>query len=310
MLVLFLDGTHPVLAERLAAAGHTCAGPEDGTAALGTCEGIVVRSSTVDAALLERAGRLRFVARLGSGLENIDTAGCAARGVDVINSPEGNRDGVAEHTLLLVLALLKHLPRADREVHAGLWRREANRGTDLHGLTVGIIGLGHMGSAFAERLQGFGVRVLAHDKYRSGHAPAHVQECGLATLQRECDIVSLHLPLTAETRHYVDASLLARFAKPIRLVNTSRGPVVDTAALLDAIDSGRVIAAALDVLEFERPDLSGLDAGQDQHLLDRLLACERVILTPHIAGVTHEGRYKMAAVLADKILTRFPHAVP
>ncbi|NUQ15451.1 MAG: hypothetical protein HUU33_09015, partial [Flavobacteriales bacterium] len=230
--------------------------------------------------------------------------------VAVINSPEGNRDGVAEHTVLLVLALLRHLPRADRQVRNGLWSREENRGTDLHGLTVGIIGLGHMGLAFAERLRGFGVRVLGHDKYRCGHAPPHVEECDLATVQRESDIVSLHLPLTAETRHYADARFLAGFAKPVCLVNTSRGPVLHTAALLDALDSGRVLAAGLDVLEFERPDLSGLDPGAEAHVLERLLRDDRVILTPHIAGVTREGRLKMAVVLAEKILTRFPHAAP
>lgn len=311
MRVHFLDEVHPVLAERLTAAGHTCiAHDHPEAAALQRCEGLVVRSTRVGRDVLDHAPGLRFVARMGSGLENIDTAACAERGVAVINSPEGNRDGVAEHTLLLVLALLKHLPRADRQVHAGLWRREANRGTDLHGRTVGIIGLGHMGLAFAERLQGFGVRVLAYDKYRIGHAPPHVQECDLATLQRESDIVSLHLPLTPETRHYVNASFLAGFARPIHLVNTSRGPVLHTAALLDALDGGRVLGAGLDVLEFERADLSGLDPGPEASVLERLLRHDRVILTPHIAGVTHEGRFKMAAVLADKILTRFPHAQP
>lgn len=311
MRIHFLDEVHPVLAERLRAAGHACIAHDHPQAALlDDCDGLVVRSRPVDAALLGRAPRLRFVARVGSGLENIDTAACAARGVAVINSPEGNRDGVAEHTVLLVLALLRHLPRADRQVRNGLWSREENRGTDLHGLTVGIIGLGHMGLAFAERLRGFGVRVLGHDKYRCGHAPPHVEECDLATVQRESDIVSLHLPLTAETRHYADARFLAGFAKPVRLVNTSRGPVLHTAALLDALDSGRVLAAGLDVLEFERPDLSGLDPGAEAHVLERLLRDDRVILTPHIAGVTREGRLKMAVVLAEKILTRFPHAAP
>lgn len=311
MRIHFLDEVHPVLAERLRAAGHACIAHDHPQAALlDDCDGLVVRSRPVDAALLDRAPRLRFVARVGSGLENIDTAACAARGVAVINSPEGNRDGVAEHTVLLVLALLRHLPRADRQVRNGLWPREENRGTDLHGLTVGIIGLGHMGLAFAERLRGFGVRVLGHDKYRRGHAPPHVEECDLATVQRESDIVSLHLPLTAETRHYADARFLAAFAKPVRLVNTSRGPVLHTAALLDALDSGRVLAAGLDVLEFERPDLSGLDPGAEAQVLERLLRDDRVILTPHIAGVTREGRLKMAVVLAEKILTRFPHAAP
>lgn len=311
MRIHLLDEVHPVLVERLTAAGHACIAHDHPDApVLDRCDGLVVRSRRVDMGVLDRAPGLRFVARVGSGLENIDTEACAARGVEVMNSPEGNRDGVAEHTLLLVLALLKHLPRADRQVHAGQWRREENRGTDLHGLTVGIIGLGHMGRAFAERLQGFGVRVMAHDKYRSGHAPAHVQECDLPTLQRESDIVSLHLPLNTETLHYAGARFLSGFAKPIRLVNTSRGPVVHTAALLDALDSGRVLAAGLDVLEFERPDLSGLDPGTEAPVLQRLLAHDRVILTPHIAGVTHEGRFKMAAVLADKILSRFPHAEP
>ncbi|HMQ76488.1 MAG TPA: NAD(P)-dependent oxidoreductase [Flavobacteriales bacterium] len=311
MRIHFLDEVHPVLVERLTAAGHACIAHDHPDApVLDHCDGLVVRSGRVGQDVLDRAPGLRFVARVGSGLENIDTSACAARGVEVINSPEGNRDGVAEHTLLLVLALLKHLPRADRQVHAGQWCREENRGTDLHGLTVGIIGLGHMGLAFAERLQGFGVRVLGHDKYRSGHTPPHVEQCDLATLQRASDIVSLHLPLTDETHHYAGAGLLSGFARPIRLVNTSRGPVVHTAALLDALDSGRVLAAGLDVLEFERPDLSGLDPGTEEPVLERLLAHDRVILTPHIAGVTHEGRFKMAAVLADKILTRFPHAEP
>lgn len=311
MRIHFLDEVHPVLVERLTAAGHACITHERPDApVLDHCDGLVVRSGRVGQDVLDRAPGLRFVARVGSGLENIDTAACAARGVEVINSPEGNRDGVAEHTLLLVLALLKHLPRADRQVHAGQWLREENRGTDLHGLTVGIIGLGHMGLAFAERLQGFGVRVLGHDKYRSGHTQPHVEQCDLATLQRASDIVSLHLPLTGETHHYADARFLSGFARPIRLVNTSRGPVVHTAALLDALDSGHVLAAGLDVLEFERPDLSGLDPGPEAPVLERLLAHDRVILTPHIAGVTHEGRFKMAAVLADKILTRFPHAEP
>ena len=178
---------------------------------------------------------------------------------------------------------------------------------DLKGKTVGIIGFGQMGSAFAEKLRGFGVRILGHDKYRSGFSRAGIEECSLEQVVRESDVISLHLPLNEETRHFANAAFFARTAKPIWFLNTSRGPVVDTAALLDALDHGRVIAAALDVLEFERPDLSGLDPSIDQTTYDRLQRHDRVLLTPHIAGVTHEGKFKMADVLATKILHLFPH---
>ncbi|MBK8615003.1 MAG: hypothetical protein IPN85_16435 [Flavobacteriales bacterium] len=203
---------------------------------------------------------------------------------------------------MLLLMLLKHAARANEQVHRGLWLREENRGSDLFGKTVGIIGYGHMGAAFAEKLSGFGVRVLAHDKYKQGFGSDRVKEVPLEELQRASDVVSLHLPLNAETQHYANASFLAGFAKPIHLLNTSRGPVVHTAALLDALDKGAVIGAGLDVLEFERPDLSGLDPTIDPHTLKRLFAHDRVVLTPHIAGVTHEGKRKMAEVLATKIL--------
>lgn len=307
MTIAFIDSVHPLLAERLTAAGHSCidlhtASDAELMHALTHAEGIVVRSRKLGAELLEHAPRLRFVGRVGAGLENIDTAWCAAKGITVHNSPEGNRDGVGELCVMLLLMLLKHAARANEQVHRGLWLREENRGTDLHGRTVGIIGYGNMGAAFAEKLAGFGVRILAYDKYKQGFGTDRVKEVSLEDLQRECDVVSLHLPLNAETHHFVDAPFLAGFAKPIHLLNTSRGPIVRTAALLDALDNGTVKGAGLDVLEFERPDLSGLDPAMDPHTLKRLLAHDRVVLTPHIAGVTHEGKRKMAEVLTAKIL--------
>ncbi|HRW88826.1 MAG TPA: NAD(P)-dependent oxidoreductase, partial [Flavobacteriales bacterium] len=172
------------------------------------------------------------------------------------------------------------------------------------------IGYGHMGTAFAEKLAGFGVRVLAHDKYRSGFSSGHVEEASLARVQQEADVISLHLPLNDETRHYADHDFFSTLRRPVWFLNTSRGPVVDTAALLEALDNGRVRGAGLDVLEFERPDLSGLDREAGGETLDRLLRHERVLITPHVAGVTHEGKEKMAAVLADKILNAFPHGTP
>lgn len=312
MRIGFIDNAHPRLAELLTRAGHEAVmlhQVDDArlAEALQGMRGIVVRSRRLEGSLLARIDGLRFVARVGSGLENIDTAWCRRNGIQVMNSPEGNRDGVGEACVMLLLALMKALVRANNQVHAGLWLREENRGTDLRGKTVGIIGYGHMGSAFADKLRGFGVRVLAHDKYRSGFERAGVHECGLERVLRESDVISLHLPLTPETHHFADRGFFLRLGRPIWFLNTSRGAVVHTAALLDAIDHGRVIAAGLDVLEFERPDLSGLDPAIDPATQRRLLGHDRVLLTPHIAGVTHEGRLKMAEVLADKIIHAFPN---
>ena len=315
MRIAFIDHVHPVLAERLQAAGHQCLSlettpDEQITSALDQAEGIIVRSRRVDADTIAAIPALRFIGRVGSGLENIDREQCARQAVQVFNSPEGNRDGVGEMAIAHLLVLMKHVCRAHAEVGEGQWRREPNRGHDLAGATVGIIGYGHMGTAFAEKLAGFGVRVLAHDKYRSGFSAGLVEEASLERVQQEADVISLHLPLNNETRHYADHDFFSTLRRPVWFLNTSRGPVVDTAALLEALDNGRVRGAGLDVLEFERPDLSGLDRKAGGETLDRLLRHERVLITPHVAGVTHEGKEKMAAVLADKILNAFPHGTP
>lgn len=305
--VAILDSVHPVLAERLSGAGHTCtllhnAAPEELKAGLADVQVIVVRNRMLSAELLDHAPSLRVVGRVGAGLENIDRERCAARGIQVLNAPEGNRDGVGELCVAQTLVLMKHIARANAQVHQGLWAREENRGTDLFGKTVGIIGYGQMGRAFAEKLAGFGVRIVAHDKYVQGFGDERVTESALVDVLRDSDVISLHLPLTAETRHYADAAFFAQIARPVWFLNTSRGAVVHTEALLDALDEGRVTAAALDVVEFERPDLSSLDPTIGPAVQRRLLAHERVLLTPHIAGVTHEGKFKMADILATKIL--------
>lgn len=313
MRIALIDSVHSALAERLTRAGHEVmalhhAGDADLGSMLDDAEGIVVRSRELRGELLGVAKGLRFVARVGSGLENIDTAWCLKNDVRVLNSPEGNRDGVGEACVMMLLALMKALVRANNQVHGGLWLREENRGTDLHGKTVGIIGYGNMGSAFADKLRGFGVKVLAHDKYRSGFARAGVEECGLERVLRESDVISMHLPLNSQTRHFANRDFFLRLGRPVWFLNTSRGAVVHTEALLNAIDQGRVIAAGLDVLEFERADLSGLDPSIEPHVQRRLLGHERVLLTPHVAGVTHEGKRRMAEVLADKIIRAFPYA--
>lgn len=311
MLIGITDAIDTVLTERLERAGHRCVilyGEVGKTneARWPQLEGLVVRSGRIDAVRIDACPKLRFIGRVGAGLENIDTTHCRRKGIHVLNSPEGNRDGVGESCVMLLLALMKMLVPANASVRNGQWIREPFRGTDLRGKTVGIIGFGQMGSAFAEKLRGFGVRILGHDKYRSGFARAGIEECDLRTVLRESDVISLHLPLNEETTHYANAAFFNNLRRPIRFLNTSRGGVVHTRALLDAIDQGRVIAAGLDVIEFERADLSGLDPASDPETLARLLQHDRVLITPHIAGVTHEGKFKLADVLASKILHLYP----
>ncbi|MCB0772219.1 MAG: phosphoglycerate dehydrogenase [Flavobacteriales bacterium] len=308
MKINFVDSVHPVLSERLTVAGHTCEdlSEYDGDALLAQLhdsEGLVVRSRLViDEAVLNHAPKLRFIARAGAGMENIHQAVCTARNIRLYNSPEGNRDSVAEHALGMLLALMNHLPKADREVRRGIWDRIANSGNELCGGTVGIVGFGQMGTAFAQRLNGFGVKVLAHDKYRKGFANAHVEEVTREELLERSDVVSLHLPLTPETEHYADAAFFNALGRSAWFINTARGPLVDTAALLDAIDAGKVRGACLDVLEFEERSLRGLQGSAPNPVQQRLYACDKVLLSPHVAGITAESYFKLANVLADKIL--------
>ena len=314
MKVNFIDSVHPVLSTRLTVAGHTCEDlsertGEDLLAQLHDSEGLVVRSKVLDAVTLAHAPDLKFIARCGAGMENIDRAWCADHGIRLYSSPEGNRDAVAEHALGMLLALLNHLPRSDREVRQGVWDRISNSGYELGGKTVGIIGFGQMGTAFAQRLQGFGVKVLAHDKYRKGFSNEQVEEVTLEELLERSEIISLHLPLTAETENYANADLFAKCEKPIWFINTARGPLTDTAALLDAIDAGIVLGAGLDVLEFEERTLLGLKREMDDPVVVRLFANEKVLLSPHVAGVTKESWFKLANVLADKILNDFSPSV-
>ncbi len=306
MKINFIDSVHPVLSTRLTVAGHTCEDLSERTGAeffaqLHDSQGLVVRSRLLDADTLAHAPKLKFIARCGAGMENIDAAYCAERGIRLYSSPEGNRAAVAEHALGMLLALMDKLPKADREVRQGIWDRVSNSGNELCGSTVGIIGFGQMGTAFAQRLQGFEVKVVVHDKYRSGFGNEQVVESTLEEVLERSDVISLHLPLTAETEHYADAAFFERCAKPVWFINTARGPITDTAALLDAIDAGKVRGACLDVLEFEERSLRGLKTEQDS-TLKRLYACDKVLLSPHVAGLTEESYFKLANVLADKIL--------
>ncbi|TSA24974.1 MAG: hypothetical protein D4R67_10965 [Bacteroidetes bacterium] len=305
--VLIIDKVHPVITEELTAHGYACDcfpdyGRDDLLRIIDQYEGIIIRSKIrIDRDFLTKATGLQFIGRVGSGLENIDVAYAAEKGIKCYNSPEGNRDAVGEHALGMLLALMDHLVRADREVRAGRWIREGNRGTEIMGKTIGIIGYGNTGSAFARRLQGFGANVLSYDKYRTGYSDGNTRETTLEELVDSADILSLHVPLTDETTCMVDAAFLARFKKPIRLINTSRGKVVRTADLVQALKTEKVLGAALDVLEYEDSTFEALaqDLPDDFRYL---LEADNVLLTPHIAGWTEESNIKLARVLVEKIL--------
>ncbi len=305
--VLFIDTAHPYLEEELSRKGFICKHfpgfeREEILRIVPDFEGIVIRSKIkLDREALDKAVKLRFIARVGAGMENIDQVYAESKGIVCLNAPEGNRDAVGEHAMGMLLTLLNHLCRVNLEVRKGIWIREGNRGTEIQGKTIAIIGFGNMGSAFAEKLSGFGANVIAYDKYKTAFSELYVKEVQMDEVFAEADILSLHVPLTDETRNLVDKDYLDSFKKPIYLINTARGQCVDTSALMDAIDNGKVPGAALDVLEYEKLSFENLDARGLPEPFSRLINSNQVILSPHIAGWTHESNYKMAKILAEKI---------
>ncbi|MDY0103472.1 MAG: NAD(P)-dependent oxidoreductase [Lentimicrobium sp.] len=305
--VLFIDTAHPWLDKALTQSGFNClwASGNDRSLILKMLpgvEGVIIRSKMkFDREALDLATSLKFIGRVGAGMENIDVEYAHSIGIACMNAPEGNRDAVGEHALGMLLALLNHLLRVDREVRNGIWIREGNRGTEINGKTIAIIGYGNMGSAFAEKLSGFGANVLAYDKYKTGFSELYVKEAQMQEVFAEADVLSLHVPLTAETRGMVNSEYLSAFRKPIYLINTARGQCLDTTALMDALESGKVEGAALDVLEYEQLSFENLDKSTLPETFKRLIASSKVILSPHIAGWSHESNYKMANVLVKKI---------
>jgi D-3-phosphoglycerate dehydrogenase / 2-oxoglutarate reductase len=273
-------------------------------------DGIVIRSRIkVDREFLDANPDLRFIARAGAGMENIDEEYAKQLGIRCINAPEGNRDAVAEHAMGMLLTLFNRINTADREVRSGVWQREENRGVELLGRTVGIIGYGNTGRAFAKRLSSFGTLVYACDTLKKNYSDEYVIETGMGPIFEEADIVSLHVPLTEDTFHLVNDEFFQRFHNPIYLINTSRGPVVDTAALVRAMESGKVLGACLDVLEYERSSFENLNDDNLPEPLQYLLDSPNVILTPHVAGWTHESHMKLSQVLMEKLLMAFPGGV-
>ena len=308
MKALLLDDTHPLLEQDLQAGGLTLvreysAPLEDLAAHHSDAEVLIIRSRMrVDAHFLNQFPSLKVIGRLGAGLENIDLLEAENRGISCQRVPEGNARAVAEHALGMLLSLLNHLPRVHREIKEGKWLREPNKGRELQSLTAGIIGFGVIGSEFAQLLGAMGVKVLAYDKYKFGYAPDGVEEVSLEELQRRADVVSLHLPLTDETRGLADAQFFNGFAKPIHFINTARGPILKTKDLLVAMDEGKVLSAGLDVLEYEKSSFTSLFKDELPPTLQRLLELENVLLSPHIAGWTQESFEKMGRGLAAKVL--------
>lgn len=308
--VLLIDTMHSSFSEELRSygiepvAGYSLSREEVIGAAAG-CEGLAIRSRfKLDADFLQKVSpTIRCIGRAGAGMENIDVKAASSLGISCVSAPEGNRDAVGEHAMGMLLMLMNHLRRADMEVRNGIWKREENRGDELEGKTVGIIGFGNMGSSFARRLSGFGVRIIAFDPYIKNDTtlwPA-VQQVDEETLLREADVISLHVPLTEETSGMVNRNWFARLGRPIRLVNTARGKNIVTADLVDALKEGKVIGAALDVLEYEAISFEKIDASALPEPFKYLIQSDRVILSPHIAGWTHESNVKISRVLAKRI---------
>jgi D-3-phosphoglycerate dehydrogenase len=305
--VLFIDSTHPSLVKGLEKLGFQCDlfpsfQREDYLRIIGDYEGVIIRSKIkLDREILAKAVKLQFIGRVGAGMENIDVAFAESRGIRCLNAPEGNRSAVGEHAVGMLLMLFNNLKKGDAEVRRGLWLREENRGIEIEGKTVGIIGYGNMGSAFAEKISGFGARVLAYDKYKTEFSDKFVTETSLETLFAETDILSLHVPLTDETRFMVNSEFLGKFKKPIWIINTSRGKVVKTADLVEALRSGKVKGACLDVLEFEGLSFENLEADKLPQAFSDLVQMENVILSPHVAGWTHESNRKLASIIVRKV---------
>ncbi|MEI8109702.1 MAG: NAD(P)-dependent oxidoreductase [Chitinophagia bacterium] len=303
-VVLITAPTHPCLQEGLQEAGYTIEVHERPNRAwlleqISRFTGMVISTHPqLDAALLEQAKQLQWIARLGSGMEHIDTVYAEKKGIRCISSPEGNCGSVGEHVLAMVLSLLRNIPISSGEVKQGIWIREMQRHEELSGKTIGIIGYGHTGASFARLLEPFGINVLAHDKYKSGFSNQYVRESTIEAVKEQADIISLHLPLTEETKWYADINFFEALQRQPLFINAARGGLVDTAALCMALERNKIRGAALDVLENEQLTTY---SEKEREQLQYLLGHNRVLITPHIAGYSKQAFRKMSEVILQKL---------
>jgi D-3-phosphoglycerate dehydrogenase len=300
--ILIADHLHPAFKEEAINIGYECddmplISRAETLKILKNYSGIAIRTKfLIDRELIDAGPDLKFIARAGAGMDNVDESYALSKGIACINAPEGNRDAVGEHVMGMLLSLMNKLGKADREVRNGIWDREGNRGWELKGKTIAIIGYGNNGRSLAQKLSGFGVHIIAYDKYKTGFSDQYVREVSMEEVVRQADVLSFHVPLTRETRQLFDGEYLFHFKKPFILLNASRGEVVHTPTVLEGLRSGKILAAGLDVLEVERfPALSEQDWYQE--LIDK----QNVILSPHIAGWTVESYRKISEVLAEKL---------
>ena len=305
MKILLLDKNHPLITEQLSEKGFVL--EEDFSSSyeqvlekIHLYEGIIIRSRIpLDAHFLEKAKNLKFIARVGAGMENIDIAKAQELGIKLINSPEGNKDAVAEHVIGMLLVLMNRLFISSNEVKKGIWLREENRGEEILGKTFGIIGYGNMGKAVAKRLSGFGCKTIFYD-IKPNLSDEFATQVSLQELQENADILSLHTPLTEDTLYMIDEEFISKMKKNFYFINTARGKNLKTSALVNALKSGKIKGACLDVLEYEKTSFENLETKNED--LEYLLNSEKAIITPHIAGWTHESKIKLAQVIVDKIL--------
>ena len=303
MKILFINTVHPFLKQELEKQNHICDTAYDKSKAeiqeiINNYQGIIIRSRfKIDKEFIDKASNLNFIARAGSGLENIDVDYAESKNINCYNAAEGNRQAVAQHALGMLLSLFNNLNKADQEVRNGIWEREGNRGIEISGKTIGIIGYGNNGSAFADVLKGFGVTVLAYDKYLNNYS----YQSSMEAIHKEADIVSLHVPLTNETTYLVDNEFINRFAKDFHLINTARGKCVNTKHLVSALEKGKVKGACLDVLEYEKTSFENLRKEGLTEEMQYLIDSNKTILSPHVAGWTAESNVKIAEVLLRKI---------
>lgn len=311
MKILHLDNNHPLLIEQLNGLGFT--NHEDYSSSkteiefkIAAYEGIIIRSRfSIDKAFLDKAEKLKFIGRVGAGLENIDRSYAEQKGIILIAAPEGNRNAVGEHCLGMLLSLFNNLNKANEEIGHGKWLREDNRGIELEGRTIGLIGYGNTAKAFAQKLQGFDVEILCYD-IKDDVGDEYGSQVALSQLQLEADILSLHVPLTEQTLNLVDTSFINSFQKPIWLLNTSRGKNVVTSDLVAALQSGKILGAGLDVLEYESESFENLfSSDKIPDAFQYLTHAKNVLLTPHIAGWTFESKMKLAQTIVDKIQAKF-----